>query len=80
MSNRISDEVVERATEEIRSGHSSRRYERSIHKVGAPPKQNLLTEIKESVMETFFADKPLSHFKDQPASKKFLLHPLKPIK
>ncbi|XP_028753173.1 high affinity sulfate transporter 2-like [Neltuma alba] len=76
MSNRVSDEAVEQVTQEIRSGHSSRRHDRTlpcIHKVGAPPKQNLLREIKDSVMETFFADKPLSHFKDQPGSKKFVL-------
>ncbi|KAI9103574.1 hypothetical protein K1719_023197 [Acacia pycnantha] len=73
MSHRVSDEVVERVTEESRSVHSSRRHDRTIHKVGAPPKQNLLKEIKESVMETFFADKPLDHFKDQPASRKFVL-------
>ncbi|XP_028754255.1 high affinity sulfate transporter 2-like [Neltuma alba] len=76
MSNRVSDEAVEKVTQEIRSGHSSRRHDRTlpyIHKVGAPPKQNLLREIKDSVMETFFADKPLSHFKDQPGSRKFVL-------
>ncbi|KAK4254291.1 hypothetical protein QN277_009694 [Acacia crassicarpa] len=73
MSHRVSDEVVERVTEETRSVHSSRRHDGMIHKVGAPPKQNLLNEIKESVMETFFADKPLDHFKDQPASRKFVL-------
>ncbi|XP_054777760.1 high affinity sulfate transporter 2-like [Prosopis cineraria] len=76
MSNRVSDEVVERVTEEIRSGHSSRRHDRTLpytHKVGAPPRQNLLKEIKETVMETFFPDKPLSHFKDQPASRKLVL-------
>ncbi|KAI9103606.1 hypothetical protein K1719_023229 [Acacia pycnantha] len=74
MSHRVNDEVVERVIEETRrSVHSSRRHDGTIHKVGAPPKQNLLKEIKESVMETFFADKPLDHFKDQPASRKFVL-------
>ncbi|KAI9103519.1 hypothetical protein K1719_023142 [Acacia pycnantha] len=73
MSHRVSDEVVERVTEETRSMHSSRRHDGTIHKVGAPPQQNLLKEIKESVMETFFADKPLRHFKDQPASRKLVL-------
>ncbi|XP_028754248.1 high affinity sulfate transporter 2-like isoform X1 [Neltuma alba] len=76
MSHRISDEVIERVTEEIRSGHSSRRHDRAlphIHKVGTPPKQNVLKEIKETAMETFFADKPLSHFKGQPASRKLVL-------
>lgn len=74
MSHRVTDnEAVERVTLEIRSGLPSGRHERTIHKVGAPPKQNLLKEIKESVSETFFADKPFDHFKDQPASKKFFL-------
>ncbi|XP_054779506.1 LOW QUALITY PROTEIN: high affinity sulfate transporter 2-like [Prosopis cineraria] len=73
MSHRVSDDVVDRVTEEIRSGHSSRRHVPYIYKVGAPPKQSLLKEIKDSLMETFFSDKPLSHFKDQPASRKFVL-------
>ncbi|XP_052190756.1 sulfate transporter 1.3-like isoform X1 [Diospyros lotus] len=44
-----------------------------IHKVGLPPKQNLFNEFKTTVKETFFADDPLRHFKDQPKSRKFIL-------
>ncbi|KAL4302357.1 hypothetical protein GQ457_10G019500 [Hibiscus cannabinus] len=44
-----------------------------VHKVGIPPKQNLLKEIAGTVKETFFADDPLRHFKDQPKSRKFVL-------
>ncbi|CAK9154211.1 unnamed protein product [Ilex paraguariensis] len=44
-----------------------------IHKVGVPPKQNLLKEITTTVKETFFADDPLRAFKDQPRSRKFVL-------
>ncbi|XVE93100.1 hypothetical protein REPUB_Repub01dG0161100 [Reevesia pubescens] len=44
-----------------------------VHKVGVPPKQNLLKEIAGTVKETFFADDPLRHFKDQPRSRKFVL-------
>ncbi|KAJ6391550.1 hypothetical protein OIU77_025516 [Salix suchowensis] len=44
-----------------------------VHKVGLPPKQNLFSEFKATVKETFFADDPLRSFKDQPGSKKFIL-------
>ncbi|GMI83782.1 sulfate transporter 1;3 [Hibiscus trionum] len=44
-----------------------------VHKVGRPPRQNLLKEIAGTVRETFFADDPLRHFKDQPRSRKFVL-------
>lgn len=44
-----------------------------IHKVGVPPKQNLFKEFKTTVKETFFADDPLRHFKDQPRSRKLVL-------
>ncbi|XP_054803636.1 high affinity sulfate transporter 2-like [Prosopis cineraria] len=44
-----------------------------IHKVGAPPKQKLVKEIKDAVRETFFSDHRLRHFKDQPRSRKLVL-------
>ncbi|XP_052194786.1 sulfate transporter 1.2-like [Diospyros lotus] len=44
-----------------------------VHKVGLPPKQNLLREFKATVKETFFHDDPLRPFKDQPRSKKLAL-------
>lgn len=44
-----------------------------IHKVGVPPKQNLLKEIKSGVKETFFPDDPLRSFKDQTKARKFIL-------
>ncbi|KAF7842612.1 high affinity sulfate transporter 2-like [Senna tora] len=81
MSHRVSDEVAARATsEEITgSGAPSRRHHHDgdslpyIHKVGAPPKQNLVREIKEAVKETFFHDNPLGHFKDQSGRRKLVL-------
>ena len=44
-----------------------------VHKVGKPPKQNLLTELSNTFKETFFSDDPLRPFKDQPRSRKFIL-------
>ncbi|KAJ9545851.1 hypothetical protein OSB04_025558 [Centaurea solstitialis] len=44
-----------------------------IHKVGAPPKQDLFKEFKSTVKETFFSDDPLRPFKDQSRSRKFVL-------
>lgn len=74
---------MDRSTEEaqtkemdIRSLSSSHRHsqgERYIHKVGVPPKQNLFKEFRETLKETFFADDPLRHFKDQSRSQKFIL-------
>ncbi|KAF5740256.1 sulfate transporter 1.2-like [Tripterygium wilfordii] len=61
---------------DIRSFSSSHRQTQNapyIHKVGVPPKQNLLKELTTTVKETFFADDPLRHFKDQPKSKKIIL-------
>ncbi|CAL0300807.1 unnamed protein product [Lupinus luteus] len=76
MSQRVSDEVVAMATEELRSGHSSSRHGDTlpyVHKVGSPPKQSLFQEIKHSVKETFFSDNPLKEFKDQTIRRKFVL-------
>ncbi|KAK1441624.1 hypothetical protein QVD17_07666 [Tagetes erecta] len=44
-----------------------------IHKIGVPPKPNLLKEFKTIVKETFFPEDPLLSFKDQPKSRKFFL-------
>lgn len=44
-----------------------------VHKVGLPPKQNLLREFKATVKETFFHDDPFRPFRDQPRSKKLAL-------
>ncbi|KAL8205829.1 hypothetical protein R6Q57_009380 [Mikania cordata] len=44
-----------------------------VHKVGKPPKQDLLKEIKTTLKETFLSDDPLKPFKDQPRMKKFVL-------
>ncbi|KAJ0732928.1 putative SLC26A/SulP transporter, STAS domain, sulfate anion transporter, STAS domain superfamily [Helianthus annuus] len=44
-----------------------------IHKIGVPPKPDLLKEFKTTVKETFFPDDPLRSFKDQPRSRKFIL-------
>ncbi|XP_035842159.1 sulfate transporter 1.2 isoform X1 [Helianthus annuus] len=44
-----------------------------IHKVGIPPKQDLLKEFKTTVKETLFSDDPLRPFKDQPKSRQFML-------
>ncbi|KAK3414180.1 sulfate transporter 1.3 [Eucalyptus grandis] len=50
--------------------HSEAPY---IHKVGIPPKQNLLQEITATVKETLFADDLFRQFKDQPRSRKFII-------
>ncbi|KAJ7968171.1 Sulfate transporter 1.1-like protein [Quillaja saponaria] len=78
MSNRISDELGTRVMEDIKSEDSLSSHRHGdtlpyIHKVGAPPKQNLFYEIKDAVKETFFSDNPLGHFKDQTRSRKFVL-------
>ncbi|RYQ94913.1 hypothetical protein Ahy_B08g089884 [Arachis hypogaea] len=68
---------------ETRSDSSSRRHGGGdddfvtdlpyMHRVGTPPKQSLFQEIKHSLMETFFPDKPFGKFKDQSGSRKFVL-------
>ncbi|XVE49584.1 hypothetical protein DITRI_Ditri01bG0093400 [Diplodiscus trichospermus] len=75
MSHRVTDELGHKEMD-IVSASSSRRNSENlpyVHKVGVPPKQNLLKEIAGTVKETFFADDPLRHFKDQPRSRKFVL-------
>ncbi|XWS21543.1 hypothetical protein CRYUN_Cryun30bG0063300 [Craigia yunnanensis] len=69
-------EEVETKDMDIRSLSSSRRHVHNtqyLHKVGVPPKQNLFREFTATVKETFFADDPLRHFKDQPRSQKLIL-------
>lgn len=86
MSNRIiSDDIVKATSnnymeeDQVRGDFSSHvdnngeNFPYVVHKVGLPPKKNLLTEIKCALKETFLHDDPLRHFKDQPGSKKFLL-------
>ncbi|XWS63175.1 hypothetical protein CRYUN_Cryun06bG0073300 [Craigia yunnanensis] len=75
MSHRVTDELGYKEMD-ILSVSSSRRNSENlpyVHKVGVPPKQNLLKEIAGTMKETFFADDPLRHFKDQPRSRKFVL-------
>ncbi|KAF6145211.1 hypothetical protein GIB67_041406 [Kingdonia uniflora] len=44
-----------------------------VHRVAIPPTQPFITSLKASLKETFFPDDPLRQFKNQPASKKFIL-------
>ncbi|XP_062104953.1 sulfate transporter 1.2-like [Humulus lupulus] len=79
MSGRVVNEfqMKEIAGGDISSVPSSRRHHSGrfpyIHKLGKPPKQNLLKEITTAARETFFSDDPFRSFKDQPNSKKFML-------
>ena len=70
------DEEDETKELDIRSLSSSHRHVHNtqyLHKVGVPPKQNLFREFTATVKETFFADDPLRHFKDQPRYRKLIL-------
>lgn len=64
-------ETKEMDTRSLSSSHIERLP--YMHRVGAPPRQNLLKELKSSVKETFFADDPFRPFKDQPKSRKVVL-------
>ncbi|KAK3031505.1 hypothetical protein RJ639_036019 [Escallonia herrerae] len=44
-----------------------------VHKMGVPPKQNLVKEFTTTLKETFFSDDPFKPFKDQTKSKKVVL-------
>ncbi|KAF4378447.1 hypothetical protein F8388_021641 [Cannabis sativa] len=70
MSGRVGDEIQ---MNETASGDISIGPLPYIHKLGKPPKQNLLKEIITAAKETFFSDDPLRSFKDKPKSKKFVL-------
>ncbi|KAL2894353.1 Sulfate transporter 1.3 [Bienertia sinuspersici] len=52
---------------------SKRHNQNPDYKVGVPSKQNLFKEFTYTVKETFFADDPLRHFKDQTKSRKLIL-------
>ncbi|XP_073121531.1 sulfate transporter 1.3-like [Henckelia pumila] len=68
--NRIADEAdISRAVSSC--GHADGLP--YVHKVGVPPKQNLLNEFKFTFKETFFHDDPLRAFKDQARARKLLL-------
>ncbi|GLT27340.1 hypothetical protein SLA2020_023460 [Shorea laevis] len=73
MSQRITDELKDIDITNVSSSHRHLQQLPYVHKVGKPPKQNLLKEVAATVKETFFADDPLHHFKDQPRSRKFVL-------
>ncbi|TKY52653.1 Sulfate transporter 3.1 [Spatholobus suberectus] len=45
----------------------------NVHQVEVPPPQPFFKSLKYSLKETFFPDDPLRRFKNQPASKKFVL-------
>lgn len=45
----------------------------SVHRVAIPPPQPFFKSLKYSMKETFFPDDPFRKFKNQPASKRFLL-------
>ncbi|XVF01604.1 hypothetical protein REPUB_Repub04eG0102700 [Reevesia pubescens] len=75
MSHRVTDELGHKEMDVIGVSSSRRSSENLpyVHKVGVPRKQNLMKEIAGTVKETFFADDPLRHFKDQTRSRKFVL-------
>ncbi|GLT96685.1 hypothetical protein SLE2022_142910 [Rubroshorea leprosula] len=73
MSLRVTDESKDIDITNVSSSHRHLQQLPYVHKVGKPPKQNLLKEVAATVKETFFADDPLRHFKDQPRSRKFVL-------
>lgn len=71
-----STEEVETKHVDIKTVSSSQPHSQDevyVHKVEIPPKQNLCDEFKAIVKETFLADDPLRHFKNQPRSRKFFL-------
>lgn len=73
MSGRVIDNPEEMETDISRVASSRRHGLPYVHKVGVPPKPNLLKEITETVKETFFHDDPLRNFKDQSKTRKLLL-------
>ncbi|KAG8473425.1 hypothetical protein CXB51_035598 [Gossypium anomalum] len=75
MSHQVADELGYKDMDNISAASSRHNSENFpyVHKVGVPPKQNLLKEIAGTVKETFFADDPLRQFKDQPRSRKLVL-------
>ncbi|KAM3382594.1 sulfate transporter 1.3 isoform X1 [Capsicum galapagoense] len=76
MSRRVTDNPEEMETDISRVASSRRHSDNGlpyVHKVGVPPKPNLLKEITETVKETFFHDDPLRNFKDQSKTRKLAL-------
>ncbi|KAM3320651.1 sulfate transporter 1.3 isoform X1 [Capsicum chacoense] len=76
MSRRVTDNPEEMEMDISRVASSRRHSDNGlpyVHKVGVPPKPNLLKEITETVKETFFHDDPLRNFKDQSKTKKLVL-------
>ncbi|KAF3619306.1 High affinity sulfate transporter 1 [Capsicum annuum] len=76
MSRRVTDNPEEMETDISRVASSRRHSDNGlpyVHKVGVPPKPNLLKEITETVKETFFHDDPLRNFKDQSKTRKLVL-------
>ncbi|GMI77147.1 sulfate transporter 1;3 [Hibiscus trionum] len=69
-SNDVEVETQEMDTRSLSASHRGSRY---LHKVGTPPKVNLVREFTARVKDTFFADDPLRLFKDQPRSRKLVL-------
>ncbi|KAE8701628.1 High affinity sulfate transporter 1 [Hibiscus syriacus] len=69
----LKDVEVETKEMDNRSQSASQQGMHYLHKVGIPPKQNLVSEFTARVKETFFADDPLRPFKDQPRSRKLVL-------
>ncbi|CAN6558439.1 unnamed protein product [Malus baccata var. baccata] len=53
--------------------YPSTNVEDSPHRVEIPPPQPFIKTLKSSLKETFFPDDPLRPFKNQPASRKFVL-------
>lgn len=70
MSNRITDDNGVRNVSESHRELENLPY---VHKIGVPPKPNLLKEIRQSLKETFMADDPLKPFVNQPKRRKVLL-------
>ncbi|KAK6940124.1 STAS domain [Dillenia turbinata] len=69
-----SNDDLETKEIDVTSISSSKRHGQKLpYKVGVAPKQNLFEEITSTVKETFFADDPLRHFKDQTKSRKLVL-------
>uniref|UniRef100_A0A5B7A2L8 Putative sulfate transporter 1.2-like n=1 Tax=Davidia involucrata TaxID=16924 RepID=A0A5B7A2L8_DAVIN len=75
MSRRVADELGDKEIDATSLSSSIRHSENLpyVHKVGVPPKQDLLKEFRATLKETFLPDDPLRPFKDQPRSKKLVL-------
>lgn len=72
MTGHVTDEVGIDVTRSLSSNHHVENFP-YVHRVGLPPKQKLLEELKSTLKETFFHDEPLRPFKDQTKSRKLIL-------